>query len=543
MIRKIKKVTDLPAKKLQKSPTGISGFDEITYGGLPKGRPTLICGEAGCGKTMFGMEFLVRGATEFNEPGVFVAFEEKAAELSINVASLGFDLDKLSAQRKIKVDHVHIQRSEIEETGEYDLEGLFIRLNHAIDSIGAKRVVLDTIENLFVGLKNKAILRSELRRLFEWLKDKKVTAVITGEKGEGTLTRKGLEEYVSDCVIFLDHRTKNQISTRRLRIMKYRGSMHGTNEYPFLIDNDGISVLPVTSLRLETKVSSQRVSSGIPTLDAMLSGKGFFRGSSILISGTAGTGKTSIAASFANETCNRNERCLYFAFEESADQIKRNMRSIGLNLDKHVKKGLLQFQASRPTMYGLEMHLVLITKIIKEFKPKSVIIDPITNLVTVGTASEVQSILTRLLDYLQVNGITALFTGLNLNTLNGSQTDETISSLVDCWIQIRDIEMNGERNKGLYIMKSRGMYHSNQVREFIISEKGVFLEDVYLGNEGVLTGSARQAHKLQMDSDKFLITQKIGDNKKKIEELKELNRQAMVRYRSNSSSPNSKKKN
>ncbi len=542
MTNKFKSTATGSSTKLQKAATGISGFDEITFGGLPRERPTLVCGEAGCGKTLFAMEFLVRGAVEFKEAGVFVAFEEKAAELSVNVASLGFDLDKLTAQNKIRVDHVHIERSEIEETGEYDLEGLFIRLNHAIDSIGAKRVVLDTIENLFSGLSNQGILRAELRRLFEWLKTKKVTAVITGEKGEGTLTREGLEEYVSDCVIVLDHRVENQISTRRLRIVKYRGSVHGTNEYPFLIDNDGISVLPVTSLRLEGKVSAQRISSGIPTLDIMLAGKGFYRGSSILISGTAGTGKTSIAATFANETCKRNEKCLYFAFEESSAQIKRNMRSIGLDLESHEKKGLLKFQASRPTMYGLEMHLVLITKLIREFKPRSVVMDPITNLITVGTVNEVQSVLTRLLDFLQAHGITALFTGLNLTTTFGVQNDETISSLVDCWIQVRDIEMYGERNKGLYIMKSRGMSHSNQVREFIISDHGLYLEDIYMGTEGILTGSARHAHKIQMESDAVLQQQPAGKNKIKTEDVSALNRQRMIRYRSNDSFQKTRKK-
>ncbi len=506
-----------PVKKLQKSPTGVSGFDEITFGGLPSGRPSLICGEAGSGKTLFAMEFLVHGAMEFKEPGVFVAFEEKASELATNVVSLGFDVNKLIAQNKLRIDYVHIDKSEIEETGEYDLEGLFIRLGHAIDSIGAKRVVLDTVENLFSGLDNKAILRAELRRLFQWLKEKNVTALITGEKGDGSLTREGLEEYVSDCVIVLDHRVTNQVSTRRLRIIKYRGSVHGTNEYPFLIDNDGISVLPVTSLRLQGTVSTDRIGTGIPSLDTMLGGKGIYRGSSMLITGTAGTGKTSIAASFANETCNKNERCLYFAFEESEHQIIRNMRSIGMDLTKHVKKGLLQFHAARPTMYGLEMHLVQITKVIREFKPKTVVIDPMTNLVTVGTATEVQSILNRLLDFLQVSGITAVFTGLTPNSIgSNNQEDETIASLVDTWIHVKDIEMNGERNKGLYIMKSRGMYHSNQVREFIISDKGLYLEDVYLGIDGVLTGSAREAHKLEQEVERQIYQDIIGKNAKEL---------------------------
>src|SRR5215208_5827968 len=345
-----------PRRVLEKCRTGIRGFDALTGGGLPRGRPTLVCGGAGCGKTLFAMEFLVRGALHYGEPGVFIAFEESSEELSQNVASLGFDLKTLEEQGLIALDHVHVERSEIEETGDYDLEGLFLRIGFAIDSIGAKRVVLDTIETLFSGFSNEAILRAELRRLFRWLKDKGVTAIITGERGEGMLTRQGLEEYVSDCVILLDHRVDEQISTRRLRVVKYRGSVHGTNEYPFLIDEEGISVLPVTSLLLKYEVSSQRISSGIPALDKMLGGKGFFRGSSILVSGTAGTGKTSLAAYFAHETCKRKERCIYFAFEESPQQIIRNMRSIGIDLQGDVDKGLLEMHAARPTFYGLEMH-------------------------------------------------------------------------------------------------------------------------------------------------------------------------------------------
>jgi len=504
-------------KFLQKVPTGISGFDEITFGGLPAGRPSLICGEAGSGKTLFAMEFLVHGAREFNEPGVFVAFEEKASELATNVISLGIDVNELVAQNKLRVDYVHIDKSEIEETGEYDLEGLFIRLNHAIDSIGARRVVLDTIENLFAGLDNKAILRAELRRLFQWLKEKNVTALITGEKGEGSLTREGMEEYVSDCVIVLDHRVANQISTRRLRIVKYRGSVHGTNEYPFLIDSDGVSVLPITSLKLQGTVSTERIGTGIPTLDAMLDKKGIYRGSSMLVTGTAGTGKTSIVASFANETCNRNERCLYFAFEESADQIIRNMLSIGIDLQKHIKKGLLKFHAARPTMYGLEMHLVQIAKQIKEFKPKTVVIDPITNLITVGTVNEVQSTLNRLLDFLQLSGVTAVFTGLTPSLGNSDKGDEAMSSMVDTWMHVKDIEMNGERNRGLYIMKSRGIKHSNQVREFIITDNGLVLQDVYLGPDGVLTGSAREAHKIQLEMEKQIQEQQLIKDEKELE--------------------------
>ncbi|SEJ61353.1 circadian clock protein KaiC [Dyadobacter koreensis] len=491
-------------KLLPKSPTGIVGLDKITEGGIPKDRPTLICGGAGCGKTLFSMEFIVRGAIEFNEPGVFMAFEEKADELAVNVASLGFDLEKLQAAKLIKLDHVYIERSEIEETGEYDLDGIFIRLGHAIDSIGAKRVVLDTIENLFSSLNNQAIIRAELRRLFQWLKEKKVTTIITGEKGDGTFTRHGLEEYVSDCVILLDHRVTNQISTRLLRVVKYRGSVHGTNEYPFLIDRSGISVLPVTSLTLEHEVSTIRVSSGIPALDKMLGGQGFYKGSSVLVSGTAGTGKTSIAGYFANETCNRGERCIFFAFEESPKQIVRNMTSIGINLQDHVKNGLLKFHASRPTLNGLEMHLVAIHQMVEDFKPQTVILDPITNLITVGSVSEVKTMLIRLIDFLQSEQITVMFTALTLNNIVNEQTDEGVSSLVDAWLLVRDIEFNGERNRGMYVMKSRGMKHSNQVREFVISDEGLNLVDVYLGPEGVLTGSARDAQRLQEETGSVL---------------------------------------
>lgn len=503
MATNLSKNKDLPA--LKKTPTGIDGLDEITSGGLPAGRPTLICGDAGCGKTLFSLEFIVKGATQFNEPGVFVAFEEKAEELTANVTSLGFDLKKLTAQKKLRIDHVHIDRTEIQETGEYDLDGLFIRLGYAIDSIKAKRVVLDTIENLFSGLTNESILRSELRRLFQWLKEKGVTTIITGEKGQnGLLTRQGMEEYVSDCVIVLDHRVVNQISTRRLRVLKYRGSVHGTNEYPFLIDEDGISVLPVTSLTLESKVSTQRISSGIPSLDEMLGGKGFFKGSSILLSGTAGTGKTSIAGCFARTACERGEKCIYFAYEESPDQIMRNMKSIGMDLSKHVKSGLLNFHASRPTLHGLEMHLLVIFKMVRRFKPTTVILDPITNLVTVGTVSELKSMLIRLIDFLQKEQITVMFTALTFNNSANDQTDEGVSSLVDTWMMVTDIEFNGERNRGMYIMKARGMSHSNQIREFVITDNGLELVEVFLGPEGVLTGSAREERVLQEKTETAL---------------------------------------
>lgn len=510
--KKVPKTTTLP-----KTATGIGGFDEITFGGLPAGRPTLVCGSAGAGKTLFATEFIVRGAMEFGEPGVIMAFEETVKDLETNVASLGFNLRKMQKDNLLRIDHVRIERSEIEETGEYDLDGLFIRLGYAIDSIGAKRVMLDTLENLFSGLSNEAIIRAELRRLFSWLKDKGVTAVITGERGDGMLTRQGLEEYVSDCVILLDHRINNQISTRLMRIVKYRGSLHGTNEYPFLIDEDGISVLPVTSLKLDNEVSTDRISSGIPTLDNMLGGKGFFRGSSILISGTAGTGKTSMAAYFADATCKRKERCLYMAFEESPKQIIRNMKSIGIDLAAHVDSGQLIIHASRPTSHGLEMHLVEIHKKVQQFKPHTVILDPITNLITIGSMGDVKSILIRLIDFLQAEGITVMFTALVYNTDINLQTDEGVSSLVDAWLLVRDIEANGERNRGIYIMKSRGMRHSNQVREFVISENGLELVDVYLGPEGVLIGSAREAQELNMVTGHELRSHALSRKDKEIE--------------------------
>jgi circadian clock protein KaiC len=483
--------------QLPKSPTGIQGLDEITGGGLPKGRPTLICGSAGCGKTLLAVEFLVRGATQFNEPGVFMTFEETAKDLTQNVASLGFDLKDLVARKKIVLDYVYIERSEIEESGEFDLEGLFIRLGQAIDSIGAKRVVLDTIESLFAGLPNPLILRAELRRLFRWLKDKGVTAIITGEPGEQTLTRQGLEEYVSDCVILLDHRVSGQISSRRLRVVKYRGSTHGTNEYPFLIDENGIWVLPITSLGLQQAASAERIPTGVARLDAMLGGAGYFRGSSVLVSGTAGTGKTSLAAHFVEATCRRGERALYFAFEESPNQIMRNMRSVGIDLEPWVKKGLLQFQANRPTFAGLEMHLATMHKMVNAFKPQVVILDPLTSFIMGGNDTDVQSMLMRLVDFLKMNQITGLFTSLTTSGGTPEQTEVAISSMIDTWLLLRDIELSGERNRGLYVLKSRGMAHSNQIREFLLTDHGVELHDVYVGAGVVLTGSARLAQEAQ----------------------------------------------
>ena len=478
-------------QNLLKTPTGIKGLDEITDGGLPQGRPTLICGGTGCGKTLLAMEFLVRGATQFNEPGVFMSFEEKSDELSKNFASLGFDLNELIDQNRLIIDHVHLEPSEIEETGDYDLEGLLIRIGYAIHSIGAKRVVLDTIEALFSGFSNEAILRSELRRLFRFLKDQGVTAIITGEQGNNTFTRFGLEEYVADCVIFLNHTVSQQIATRRMRIVKYRGSAHGTNEYPFLIDEQGFSVMPISSLGLDHPASKERIPTGVSRLDTMLGGKGYFRGSSILVTGTAGTGKSSLAAHFINAACARGERCLYFAFEESQNQIIRNMHSIGINLDQWVDAGLLQFQNARATLYGLEMHLVVMHNAIDQFNPSCVVIDPISNLIATASEAEVKSMMSRMIDYLKMKQITALCTDLTISNTSSERNGINISSLMDTWLLLQTLEARGERNRGLYILKSRGMPHSNQVREFILSDEGILLRDVYIGVSGVLTGSSR----------------------------------------------------
>ena len=494
---------------LPKAPTGIQGLDEITGGGLPKGRPTLICGSAGCGKTLLAMEFLVRGATQFNEPGVFMAFEETIKDLTRNVASLGFDLDSLVADKKIVLDFVYIERSEIEETGEYDLEGLFIRLNQAIDSIGAKRVVLDTIESLFAGLPNPLILRAELRRLFRWLKDKGVTAIITGERGDESLTRQGLEEYVSDCVIVLDHRVCDQTSSRRLRVVKYRGSSHGTDEYPFLIDEDGFSVLPITSLGLQHEVSTDRISTGITRLDAMLGNTGYYRGSSVLVSGTAGTGKSSLAAHFCDAACRRGERALYFAFEESPSQIIRNMRSIGIDLEPWVNKGLLRFQATRPAFAGLEMQLTMMHKTVNTFKPDAVIVDPLNGFIIGDNETSVKSMLMRLADFLKTKQITSLFTSLTAGGAPLGVTDVAISAMIDTWLVLRDIEIGGERNRGLSILKSRGMPHSNQIRECLLTDHGMELCEVYVGAGGVLTGSARLAQEAQEQALKLTRKQEV----------------------------------
>jgi circadian clock protein KaiC len=480
------------AKELAKTPTGIKGLDEITLGGLPRGRPTLVCGNAGSGKTLLGMEFLVRGA-QLGEPGVCITFEERVDDLIANVASLGFDLPQLIAEKKLRLDHVQLERSEIEEAGEYDLEGLFVRLGYAIDVIGAQRVLLDTIEALFAGLSNTGILRAELSRLFGWLKDRGVTTIVTGERGQGQLTRHGLEEYVSDCVILLEHRVSETISTRRLRVVKYRGSVHGTNEYPFLIDEHGISVLPITSLALQHTVVDERISTGVPRLDTMLGGQGYYRGSSILVSGTAGTGKTSLGAQFVNAACGRGERCLYFGFEESLGQITRNMRSVGIDLAPRVQAGLLQYYGTRTTSYGLEMHLVKMHKLIEDSQPRVVVIDPVTSFLSSGTTHEVKGMLTRLIDFLKSRHITAFLTTLTSEVEHLEQTDVHVSSLIDTWLVLRYMESAGERNRGLMVVKSRGMSHSHQIREFLLTKDGIELQDVYIGPAGVLTGSARLA--------------------------------------------------
>lgn len=457
---------------LTKVPTGIPGLDQVTHGGFPKGRTALVVGGPGTGKTLVGLEFLVQGAVQFNEPGVCIAFEETAEEIITNMASLGHDLSALIRDKKLAIDYVKIERKQIEETGEYDLEALFIRLRHAIDRVKAKRVLLDTIEVLFSDLKEEGIVRAELRRIFHWLKEAGMTAVITAESGASSLSRHGLEEYVADCVIVLDHRVTEQVSTRRLRVMKYRGSSHGTNEYPFLLNEEGISVLPITSLGLTHTASTERISSGIPGLDQMLGAKGFFRGSSVLVTGSAGTGKSSFAARFVDAACARNQRALYFAFEESPSQILRNMGSIGMNLSRWIKRGALKIHAARPTSTGLEGHLALMHLEVEHFAPEVVVIDPITNLVTVGELGAVKGMLTRLIDFLKIRGITALFTNLVFR----HEIEETtigISSLMDAWLVLRSTAHGTERVRTLSLLKSRGMAHDAGRHNFILSDRGI----------------------------------------------------------------------
>jgi circadian clock protein KaiC len=485
---------------LQKTPTGISGLDEVTGGGLPRGRPTLVCGPAGCGKTLLAMEFLVRGILDFDEPGVFVAFEETIDDLRANVASLGFDLAQLEADGHLMLDHVTLAHGEMEETGDWDLDGLFMRLGAAIDAVGARRVVIDTIETLFGAFSNTALLRSELARLFVFLKERGVTAVITGERGDGSLTRHGIEEYVSDCVIVLDHRVTEQTSIRRLRILKYRGSFHGTNEYPFLIGESGISVLPITSLGLHHSVSDARMPTGTARLDSMLGDGGFFKGSTVHVSGTSGTGKTTLAAQFCDATCARGERAMYFAFDESQAEIIRNMSSVGIDLRQWVDAGLLKFQCFRPSLLGLESHLFMVQKFVSEFDPVVVVMDPISDFVRLGTAADVAALLTRQVDFLKARGVTSLFTSLT-NARESTSVEQQMTSLVDTWILVKTLEGNGEHNRVLYVLKARGMAHSNQIREFLLTDHGIELSDVYVGPQGVLTGSARQAQEAKEQAD------------------------------------------
>jgi circadian clock protein KaiC len=508
------KETHMPSPKgtnaalsLPKSPTGIHGLDEITFGGLPSGRPTLVCGGPGCGKTLLGMEFLVRGATRFGEPGVCLSFEETAEELGANMASLGFDVAGLAAQKKLAIDYVQIERRLVEEAGEYDLEALFVRLAYAVESIGAKRVLLDNVESLFAGLSDESVLRAELRRLFRWLKDRGLTTIVTCERGERSLTRRGLEEYISDCVILLDHRVAENVFTRRLRIVKYRGSTHGTNEYPFLIDDTGFAVVPVTSAGLKHAAAEERISTGVAALDEMLGGQGIYRGSSVLISGTAGTGKTTLTAHFADAACARGERCLIFSFDESSEQMARNMRSIGIDLARWIDRGLLEFHAARPTMFGLETHLVGMHRLITNFQPANVVVDPVSSLLHSGSGNETRSMILRMVDFLKENGITAVLTALASGEAAPETTDLDISSLVDAWVLLRDIESGGERKRGIYVIKARGLPNSNQVREFLMTSRGVQLQDTCVGQGGVLTGSARLAQEARDRREEELASQ------------------------------------
>ncbi len=508
-------------KQLPKSLTGIQGLDEITDGGLPQGRPTLIYGSAGSGKTLLGVEFLINGATKYNETGVLMTFEETAEEITQNVASLGWDIEQLVRDRKLLLDHVAVPVRDIDFSGSYDLEGLFIRLSSAIQEIGAKRVVLDTLEVLFSTMEHH-IVRSELRRLFSWLKSQGVTAIVTGELGSNNSTLQGIEEYVSDCVIRLEQRTIEDLATRHLQILKYRGSKHGSNEYPFLINEDGISVVPITSVGLNSGVSDERISSGVPRLDTMLGGLGYYRGSCILVTGKAGTGKTSLANYFASATCDRGERVLYLASDESPQQMLRNQRSIGLDLQPHIDQGLLRFESVRPTAYGLEMRLANIYNWVQEFQPYLVIIDPMSNLSTSNNIKQTKNFLMRLIDLFKSSQITVFFT--DLLTVNGAleASEAGIPSLMDTWIELRTLENNGERNRALYILKSRGMQHSNQVREFVLNNQGIELLDVYLGESDFLIGSARIAQEAKDRMEKLNRCQELERKKRQLNQQQAL---------------------
>lgn len=503
---------------IDKAPTHIAGFDEIAGGGVPRGRPTLVCGAAGCGKTLFAMEFLVRGAAELGEPGVFISFEESEKDLAANVSSLGFDLPALQAEGKLAMDHIVVDRSSFSTAGDFDLEGLFVRLEHAVEQVGAKRIVLDTIETLFSGFQHETMLRAELNRLFRWLKERGLTAVITAERGEHTLTRNGLEDYVSDCVILLEHKVVQRVSSRRLRIVKYRGTEHGTDEYPFLVDAYGFSVLPVTGLSLDTPSPCERVSSGITDLDRMLDDLGFYRGSSILLSGGSGTGKSTMAAHFAHGACQRGERCLFFAFEESPYQIMRNMAGVGIDLLPYVEQGLLRFEINRPSLHGLEVHIAKAQRRIVDFDPQVVIIDPMSAFTHAGPLIDCRSAIVRLADFLKARGVTTMFTSLVHENDLVDSTEMQTSSLMDTWISLRNTEMAGERNRVLYVLKSRGMEHSNQIREFVITAQGIRLLEVYTGPDGVsVVGSARVAREAQLQQESMGRQQQIERQKRELE--------------------------
>ena len=518
-----KDIADSQMEILKKVPSGIPGFDDITNGGLPCERSTLVCGDAGAGKTMFGMQFLIEGVTEQQEPGVFVAFEESEPDLKKNVASLGWDLDFLCRQKKIAVEAMHISSDEMIQAGQFDLEGLFIRLDAAIRDVGAQRIVLDTVETLFGLFTDAHIVRAEFRRLLWWLKDRGITGVVTAERGHEGLTRFGIEEYVSDCVVDLSQTMHGQTTRRHLRILKFRGSGHGTNAYPFLIGRRGIHLFAVTELGLDYPVSKERISSGISRLDEMLGGKGFYRASSILLSGTAGTGKSSVNASFVDAACDRGEKAVYISYEESKAQIIRNMESIGIDLHKWQESGLLRFHTARVTTYGLEEHFFVIKELIEQNPPDVVVIDPVSNLLQMGSSEEVKNLLTRLIDLLKSRGITTVVTELitDGNPMEGTNTD--ISSLMDAWILLRAVESSGERNRVLYVLKSRGMSHSHQVREFVLSDAGISLMDVYAGPAGLITGTARYTQEAQEEAE----------HKRRLEEIerkrKELERKRRVR--------------
>ena len=494
-------MNNAPATKLEKCPTGITGFDELSEGGLPRARPTLLAGQAGAGKTLFAMGFVLNGIVRYQEPGVFVSFEESPGDLAINIASLGFDLAQLQTENRLRILHIHLDPHELIEAGEFDLDGIFLRLGAAIDAIGARRIALDAVENLFSSFIDLRILRGEFHRLMNWLKDKDITAVVTTERGKESITRHGLEEYIPDCVVTLDNRVDDQIATRRLRIVKYRGSAHGNDECPFIVNRNGLAVIPITSAGLAYTVSSERVSTGIPSLVAMLVG-GVFRGSSILVTGTAGTGKSSIAAHLVDAACRRGERCLYVALEESPDQVERNMTSIGFDLAQWRRAELLRFHASRPTSSGLETHLATVAALVDEFQPKFVVIDPVSAFTTSSNEEPVKLMLIRMVDLFKSRGITSLFNALTAGNMLAESTAIGISSVMDVWFLLRNLELAGERTRGLYISKARGTAHSNQIREFLLTDKGVNLVDVLLDEDGqLLTGSARQMHQRQKEVD------------------------------------------